>query len=289
MPAASSASAAAAAAASSAASASALPVADAESFKESAIAPLEAAVAAAGPSAARAGRALLRLYQLYPARLERERVIAALALALVELPRNDFQLALYLVPAALRGDAAVLALEECEKLLQVGRFAALWAKARDPALAGPLAAIAGFAHGIRSFMLAVLNRMYVRIELAELGNYLDLVRFSSGAARNCRQHLVSLHTHTHAHAHIRRRHAQPAGHARLSPSPSLSLARVLSLPPSQSVSEADAFAQQAGWTVEDGKTAVAPLIPENTPRPKKAFDEGLKYAEVSNLVATLTR
>ena len=53
--------------------------------------------------------------------------------------------------------------------------------------------------------------------------------------------------------------------------------------------EAGAFAAAAGWVIEDELTAVAPLIADNQPRPAAAFDEGLKYGEVSNLVATLTR
>jgi hypothetical protein len=52
--------------------------------------------------------------------------------------------------------------------------------------------------------------------------------------------------------------------------------------------DAAAVAQQNGWTIE-GTTAVAPAIPENTPRPKKTFDEGLQYQDVKNLVSTLTK
>jgi hypothetical protein len=178
------------------------------------------------------------------------------ALAALSRGVSDFQLALYLVPAPLRRDEAVLALEECEKLLQVrcikyvrgkacarqpapphpparpparsqvGKFSALWAATRAPALAGPLAAIPGFADGVRGFMIAVLGRMYQRIGTAELGGYLDL-----------------------------------APHA------------------------AAAFAVAAGWVLEDdGITAAAPLIADNQPRPKAAFDEGLKYADVAGLV-----
>jgi hypothetical protein len=109
---------------------------------------------------------------------------------------------------------------------QVGKFSALWAATRAPALAGPLAAIPGFADGVRGFMIAVLGRMYQRIGTAELGGYLDL-----------------------------------APHA------------------------AAAFAVAAGWALEDdGITAAAPLIADNQPRPKAAFDEGLKYADVAGLV-----
>jgi len=141
-----------------------------------------AAAAAASVSHARAGRALLRLYGLFPARVRREAVLASLAHAMALLPRSDFQLALCLVPPPLRADASVAALEAVEQALQVGRFAALWAAARAPAAADALAAVPGWATGIRAFQLAALNRLYQRIALAELGAYLDLVRAAAAAA-----------------------------------------------------------------------------------------------------------
>ena len=138
--------------------------------------------AAATVSHARAGRALLRLYGLFPARVRREAVLASLAHAMALLPRSDFQLALCLVPPTLRADASVAALEAVEQALQVGRFAALWAAARAPAATDALAAVPGWATGIRAFQLAALNRLYQRIALAELGAYLDLVRVALAAA-----------------------------------------------------------------------------------------------------------
>lgn len=239
-----------------------------------------AAAAAAGVIAGRlkAGRALLRLYGLYPGRTRRDLVLAVLAQALAAAPRADFQLALFLVPAPLRTDPAVLALEECEKLLQVrstaalaglcrsksafrsialprrkltapapppsltlvhlslgfpqiGRFAQMWTLTKDQSLAATLAAQPGFAEGVRAFMLSVLNRMYQRLELADLGAYLDLSPEAAGAC-----------------------------------------------------------ARAAGWALDDGgRTAVAPLITDNQPRPKAQFDEGVKYADVQHLVATLAR
>ena len=106
----------------------------------------------------------------------------------------------------------------------------MWALAKDASLAAALAAQPGFAEGVRSFMLAVLNRMYQRLELTDLGAYLDL---APDAAGTC--------------------------------------------------------ACSAGWTIEDGRTAVAPLIADNQPRPKTQFDEGVKYGDVQHLVATLSR
>jgi len=158
------------------AAAPAFPLADSELFKESSITTLEGLLKEAGPHAVKAGKALLRLYQIYPARLNRDNVVAGLALALTALPKSDFQLALYLVPAPVRADAAVVALEECERLLQMGRFTAFWEKTKAAELAGPLASAAEFANGIRGFMLEALNRMYQRVELPTLNTYLDLVR-----------------------------------------------------------------------------------------------------------------
>ena len=164
---------------------------EASLFSESSIAILESLVLGSGSAApslpaslhgdggsvshARAGRALLRLYGLFPARVRREAVLASLAHAMALLPRSDFQLALCLVPPPLRSDPSVAALEAVEQALQVGRFAALWAAARAPAAADALAAVPGWATGIRAFQLAALNRLYQRIALAELGAYLDLV------------------------------------------------------------------------------------------------------------------
>ena len=56
--------------------------------------------------------------------------------------------------------------------------------------------------------------------------------------------------------------------------------------PAQSEADAAAFAKAGGWAIED-KTAVAPLIPDNTPRPVAVFDEGIKYGDVQGLVNTL--
>lgn len=152
----------------------ALPLPESELVLESAIAPLEAAVREGGAAAGRAASRLLRAYRIYPARLNRDVVVASLAQALTALPRNDFQLALYLLPAALRGDAAIASLQERERELQSGSFVAFWAGLKDPALAGPLASAGGFENGVRQFMLGALNRVYQRIEAEELGKQLNL-------------------------------------------------------------------------------------------------------------------
>jgi hypothetical protein len=53
--------------------------------------------------------------------------------------------------------------------------------------------------------------------------------------------------------------------------------------------DAAAFSKAQGWGV-DGGEAVLPLTAENTTRPKQVVgQDGIKYAEISGLIQTLSR
>jgi hypothetical protein len=152
---------------------------DTDFLEASNIAPLEESVAAqaagSAPYDARACRGLLKLYQQNPARLSVDTVVLLLARALAALPEPDFLLAMYLVPQPLHAHEAVAALAELERLLQMAKFPAFWAKAKEPGARALLDRVAGFDAAVREYVGRVVARTYQKIDADVLAGYLDQV------------------------------------------------------------------------------------------------------------------
>jgi hypothetical protein len=150
------------------------------------IAALEESVAAqaagGAPYNGRAARGLLKLYQQFPARLSVDTVVLLLARALAALPEPDFLLAMYLVPHSLHAHEAVAALAELERLLQMAKFPAFWAKAKEPGVRALLDRVAGFDAAVREYVARVVARTYQKIDAEVLADYLDQVSERDGGA-----------------------------------------------------------------------------------------------------------
>eukprot|EP00616_Rhizochromulina_sp_CCMP1243_P010161 CAMPEP_0118973920 /NCGR_PEP_ID=MMETSP1173-20130426/10976_1 /TAXON_ID=1034831 /ORGANISM="Rhizochromulina marina cf, Strain CCMP1243" /LENGTH=221 /DNA_ID=CAMNT_0006923617 /DNA_START=18 /DNA_END=683 /DNA_ORIENTATION=- len=118
-----------------------------------------------------ANKALLKLYQFFPARTNEHMVALILTKALMALPSTDMTLLLYLVPDTVRAKEPILTLVRCHEHLETGKFVEFWEVAN---LGGNelLDAIHGFDEAMRQYMISVLCMTFQSLE-SEV--FMDLV------------------------------------------------------------------------------------------------------------------
>jgi hypothetical protein len=257
---------------------------DSSYFNEATITLLEKFVSEESTNAAvysaKANRGLLKLYQMFPARLNQDVVTTILVKvraiepeylfviisrartpfplpsslqSLTALPEPDYLLASYLVPESLRSSEALTSLSELERKLQVGQFGSFWTSAKEDSARALLGRVAGVDDAVRLFIARAIERTYQRIDLGSLAAAVDVVRVDD----------VS----------------------------NLEPCRFIASPFCAAVVQADAaaFSRAQGWTVDGGEAAL-PLSADNTQRPKQSVgQDGVKYSEIAGLINTLSR
>jgi len=122
---------------------------------------------------ARCNRALLRLYNLFPARASAAYTTTALALALQLNPEPEFLQLLYMVPTA-SYTPAIKALVELDALLSGADFTAVWPRVASPEIAPVISKLAGFSGAVRDYAFGAVNRTYSRIEASVFAAILNL-------------------------------------------------------------------------------------------------------------------
>lgn len=191
---------------------------DSAFFNEATIPLLEALVTEEASSStvynAKANRGLLKLYQMFPARLNvdnvtlillkvgglglllsvarpRESLISLRLQSLTALPEPDFLLASYLLPESYRSSEELALLSDLERQLQIGHFGAFWSKAKEQPTRALLDRVIGVDAAVRSFIAHAIAKTYQKIELAALAAAVDVVRIVA-ASSGIRKLFVSL-------------------------------------------------------------------------------------------------
>eukprot|EP00922_Rhytidocystis_sp_ex-Travisia-forbesii_P051262 GHVS01076094.1.p1 GENE.GHVS01076094.1~~GHVS01076094.1.p1 ORF type:complete len:264 (+),score=76.84 GHVS01076094.1:208-999(+) len=119
---------------------------------------------------------VLTLFSLYPPCFDFGCARKILIKALTQLPNNDFNDCLSLIPENYQKDERLLRLIKLEELLQSCRFKQVWEEIKhDTAgLGGDLAALPGFTDSLRRFICEVVALTYQSITAADLAALLNL-------------------------------------------------------------------------------------------------------------------
>eukprot|EP01094_Clydonella_sp_ATCC50884_P010855 TRINITY_DN20671_c0_g1_i1.p1 TRINITY_DN20671_c0_g1~~TRINITY_DN20671_c0_g1_i1.p1 ORF type:complete len:205 (-),score=81.74 TRINITY_DN20671_c0_g1_i1:39-653(-) len=148
----------------------------AQRYEESAIAGLEQAVAAQAAGSATYDKdavlAIIRLYALYPHRLQGSVMVHALGLALKQLPTGDFHHCIHMIPDSVQSEEPVSVMVNMAALLESGAFCKFWEAAKQ--CRDLLNTIDGFDASIRNFILGVLKATYTRAKASYVAALLDV-------------------------------------------------------------------------------------------------------------------
>jgi translation initiation factor 3 subunit K len=119
-----------------------------------------------------ANLAILKLYQFYPHKENKDVIAKILIKALMNLPNTDFLLCSYLVPERLQKDEKLSKLFSIANLLESAKFIEFWAEANSAREV--LSVAPEFDAAIRKFITGLLSTTYQTITTSELGALLSL-------------------------------------------------------------------------------------------------------------------
>ncbi|KAK2194424.1 bifunctional CSN8-PSMD8-EIF3K/Proteasome component (PCI) domain/Armadillo-type fold/Eukaryotic translation initiation factor 3 subunit K/Winged helix DNA-binding domain superfamily/Translation initiation factor 3 [Babesia duncani] len=117
--------------------------------------------------------AILKLYLLYPDLANVNVYEQILALALGQVLRPDFTIAVAMIPKPMQASSKISRLIKLGALLQKCAFVSFWAKADIEIGSVKLLQVPGFVDNIRTFILDLLPLVYMRIELPQLRSLLN--------------------------------------------------------------------------------------------------------------------
>jgi len=142
-----------------------------------------------------ANLSVLKFYQFYPEKTQKFIIGKILAKALMNLPSNDFTLALYLLPEKVHSEEPVLTLSTLASLLESSHFGEFWLESKT--CRELLDEIPGFDDTIRGYILSVISQTYRIIQkdsLSELinlaGSDLDAIINAQGWEQQIAENLV---------------------------------------------------------------------------------------------------
>lgn len=121
----------------------------------------------------RANRALLRLYQMYPNRVNMDIISLILVKTLMVSPEPDFIQSVCLISAKHQTDI-VKQLIELEAQLQKAQFSLFWEQSKRPEISSLLSKVPGFEDAIRNFITSALVRTYAKVETNVLATALNI-------------------------------------------------------------------------------------------------------------------
>eukprot|EP01100_Stratorugosa_tubuloviscum_P003235 TRINITY_DN176_c1_g4_i1.p1 TRINITY_DN176_c1_g4~~TRINITY_DN176_c1_g4_i1.p1 ORF type:complete len:212 (-),score=80.45 TRINITY_DN176_c1_g4_i1:315-950(-) len=117
--------------------------------------------------------ALLKLYQVYPKRINTDIIIATISKALAASPFPDFALVYAILPSYLKLSEVFQKFVELNFFLETGRFEIFWQKAN--AFSTVIFDFHdSFSSGIRKFITKMISITYSKINVDEMIQYLNI-------------------------------------------------------------------------------------------------------------------